>query len=203
MPRRGAASTSRRKIFTTKVYIHPIFTKLFHFLSTPHYFSFRKKNYICNKAPYHGISHFILPFRVSHIPQRTYSRAEERRPAPSVHLGRCRKSGCKLICVNSTTDHVHLAVGLKADISVADFMRDIKGATSRWISSHPLLFPSFMGWGEEYFGCTFSVRDLPNVVSYISNQQEHHHNKSLEDEMIYFFSLTNQQDRLQYFLSKR
>lgn len=143
-----------------------------------------------------------------HFVFRTYrsGRTLEPKNADQLHRfisGAVAKSGCKLICVNSTTDHVHLAVGLKADISVADFMRDIKGDTSRWISSHPQLFPSFMGWGEEYFGCTFSVRDLPNVVSYISNQQEHHHNKSLEDEMIYFFSLTNQQDRLQYFLSKR
>ncbi len=117
--------------------------------------------------------------------------------------GAVTKSGCKLICVNGTTDHIHLAVGLKADISVADFMRDIKGASSRWISAHPQLFPSFRGWGEEYFGCTFSVRDLPNVVSYITNQQEHHHDKSLEDEMIQFFTLTNQQDRLKYFLAKK
>lgn len=111
--------------------------------------------------------------------------------------------GCRLLCINSMPDHVHIAIALKPDLSISECVRTIKGNTSRWLSSNPQIFPYFEGWGHEYFGSTFSAKDMSSVVAYITNQQEHHRNRSLEDELKYFFALTNQTDKLKYFLSDK
>jgi putative transposase len=40
----------------------------------------------------------------------------------------------KLIAINSMPDHVHIFVGIKPDKSISDLVRDIKSASSGFIS---------------------------------------------------------------------
>ena len=66
-------------------------------------------------------------------------------------------------------------------IAPADFVKDIKVASSIWIKGSGL-FPSFNGWSDGYGSFTCSYRDIGNLIDYIKNQREHHKKKTFEEE---------------------
>ena len=70
---------------------------------------------------------------------------------------------------------------LHPSLALADYIRDIKVASSLWLKSH-LGFPDFEGWSDGYAALTYSWRDKDMIVNYIKNQREHHKKESFEDE---------------------
>jgi len=68
-------------------------------------------------------------------------------------------------------DHVHLLVGLRATHVLADFMRELKKASSTWASeSHAKDF----SWQDGYAAFTVGWIHLESVHQYIATQEEHH-----------------------------
>ena len=66
-------------------------------------------------------------------------------------------------------------------IAPADFVKDIKVASSIWMKGSGF-FPSFIGWSDGYGSFTCSFKDLGDLIDYIRNQREHHKKRSFEDE---------------------
>ncbi len=89
----------------------------------------------------------------------------------------------KLHVVNSTADHVHLAVGLPADTSLAAFVRVIKTNSSKWIHEMLLSLSAF-SWQEGYSAFSVSYSGIDKVIQYIVNQQEHHKKLTFEEELL-------------------
>jgi putative transposase len=84
--------------------------------------------------------------------------------------------------VGGVADHVHLLVGLRATHCLADFMRELKKASSVWVRDE-IRLPEFY-WQEGYSAFTVSATARPGVKKYIANQEEHHRTKSFKDELI-------------------
>lgn len=84
--------------------------------------------------------------------------------------------------VGGVADHVHLLVRLKATHCVADFMRELKKASSVWV--HDELCRSGFAWQEGYAAFTVSAPAIKAVREYISRQEEHHRTKAFRDELI-------------------
>ena len=84
--------------------------------------------------------------------------------------------------VGGVTDHVHLLVGLKATHCLADFMRELKKASSVWV--HDEIRLDSFAWQEGYAAFTVSATARDAVKSYIANQEEHHRVKSFREELI-------------------
>lgn len=82
------------------------------------------------------------------------------------------------------SDHVHVLMSLHPTISLSDFMRDLKTATSKMLKSNRDKFPNFDGWGAEYFACTVSQSQQETVRQYIINQKEHHKHLNSREEII-------------------
>ena len=82
--------------------------------------------------------------------------------------------------VGGTADHVHLLVGLKSTHCLADFMRELKKATSSWAHQHNKMF----AWQEGYGAFTVSPTARNAVRRYIANQAQHHAKKSFREELI-------------------
>ncbi len=77
-------------------------------------------------------------------------------------------------------DHVHLLVGLRATNRLADFLCELKKASSVWaIENHDRRFR----WQEGYAAFTVSDDDRDPVRSYILTQEEHHRRVSFVDEL--------------------
>ncbi len=72
---------------------------------------------------------------------RENRREEFFRYAWGVHQG----LNCHLHRINAMDDHVHILMSLHTSLSVADYMRELKANTSRWIKQEGI-FPGFDGW---------------------------------------------------------
>jgi REP element-mobilizing transposase RayT len=60
-------------------------------------------------------------------------------------------------------------------------MQLIKGESSFWINKNRLTIYKFE-WAEEYFAVSVSESHIQRVRNYISNQEQHHRNKTWLDE---------------------
>ena len=84
--------------------------------------------------------------------------------------------------IGGIADHVHLLLGLRAAHCLADVMREIKTASSRWVHEE-LHLPRF-GWQEGYAAFTVSRSNVQAVRQYIATQAEHHKKRRFEDEYL-------------------
>jgi putative transposase len=89
----------------------------------------------------------------------------------------------KIIIINGVADHLHLFVGFRTTQSIADFMQDIKTASSRWINENKLCKGKFE-WQSGFGVFSYSKSQLPNVIKYIENQKEHHKKRTFVEEYI-------------------
>lgn len=85
------------------------------------------------------------------------------------------------IQIGGTDDHVHLLVTLRQDPAVANFLRELKAGSSRWVHD---TFPAArgFGWQAGYGAFTVSHSALETVKAYILNQEEHHKTMTFQDE---------------------
>jgi putative transposase len=83
--------------------------------------------------------------------------------------------------INGTEDHLHLLTDIHPSIALADFMREVKVASSVWMKNSGL-FPSFNGWADGYGAFTCSYMDAGRLIEYIKSQQEHHKKQKFEEE---------------------
>jgi REP element-mobilizing transposase RayT len=83
--------------------------------------------------------------------------------------------------IGGVADHVHLLVGLKATHCLADFMRELKKASSVWV--HDEVGLAAFAWQEGYGAFTVSPTARPQVQRYIANQEEHHRVRTFREEL--------------------
>src|SRR6266516_3896563 len=77
-------------------------------------------------------------------------------------------------------DHVHLLVGLRATHCLADFMQELKKATSVWAKdNHEASF----GWQDGYAAFTVSYTHIVSVKEYIRTQEAHHRQTDFVEEL--------------------
>ena len=95
--------------------------------------------------------------------------------------GIIRNKNSHLYIVNGTENHLHILTDLHPSMALADFMRELKASTSKWVKEKGI-FPLFDGWAEGYGSFTCSYYDLGELLEYIRNQEVHHKKKSFEDE---------------------
>ena len=99
------------------------------------------------------------------------------------YLGGCIKTmGGVPEEIGGIADHVHLLIGLRATRSVADIIRDLKTASSKWI--HDTRHQATFAWQEGYGAFTVSRRDIDGVRDYVRRQAEHHRRRSFQDEYV-------------------
>ncbi len=90
-------------------------------------------------------------------------------------------SGGKLYRINGTADHLHILMSLSPTVALADFVREVKAATSRMLK-HTTGYERFTAWSEGYAALTYSLKERDVVVEYIKNQREHHRRVSFREE---------------------
>ena len=97
--------------------------------------------------------------------------------------GIIKAKGCYLIRMNGIPNHIHLLVDLSPEISLSNFMRDLKRSSSLWLKENKPYFPRFDGWGKEYYAYSCSARDKEAIKTYIKNQEVHHRVYTFDEEM--------------------
>ena len=100
--------------------------------------------------------------------------------------GIIKNKECVLVRVNGMEDHIHILSDLHPSVALADYVRDIKVSSAKWMKASGY-FPDFKGWGIKYCALTYSHRERDMIINYIQNQQEHHEKETFHDEILRLF----------------
>jgi putative transposase len=95
--------------------------------------------------------------------------------------GICNNLNCPALIVGGVEDHVHILCRFGKTITVADFIRDMKRDSSKWIKDEQPALAEFH-WQSGYGAFSISPSDVEAVQRYIANQEEHHQKVSFQDE---------------------
>jgi putative transposase len=83
----------------------------------------------------------------------------------------CVELGVEVVAFGAVADHVHLLVRIPAKLSVAELVKQVKGATSHLVNQR-LKIP--FKWQGGYGAFSVSHAVLPRVRAYVLNQEKHH-----------------------------
>ena len=102
--------------------------------------------------------------------------------------GIAHENGMKPVRIGGMPDHVHLALGMPATLSVSKALQQIKGGSSKWMKG---TFPEMGGfaWQDGYGAFAVSKSNLPTLIAYIESQREHHAKRSFQDELLALLAL--------------
>ncbi len=89
----------------------------------------------------------------------------------------------ELLAINNVPDHVHLLVGLRADLSLSELVRDVKANSSRFINEKKWVNGRF-SWQEGFGAFSYSRSELDAVTRDIQNQQRHHAHRTFRGEYL-------------------
>ena len=89
----------------------------------------------------------------------------------------------KLIAINGMPDHVHLLVGLRPAMALADLVREVKADSTNLINRKKLVHGRF-SWQEGYGAFSYGHSQLDTIVRYIQNQEKHHQRRSFKAEYL-------------------
>ena len=87
------------------------------------------------------------------------------------------------LIVNGTCDHVHMLIRIRPAHSIAEIARIVKANSSGWIrkGGH-----KEFGWQAGYGAFSVSESNVPAVTRYIATQEEHHKERSFQEEFVAF-----------------
>ena len=85
--------------------------------------------------------------------------------------------------VGGIEDHIHALATAPPTIAPCQIAQFLKGDSSKWIHEE---FPSLrtFGWQDGYGAFTVSKSQLPELISYIQGQREHHRQKTFQEEYL-------------------
>jgi len=84
--------------------------------------------------------------------------------------------------VGGIADHFHTTFSLAPKYALADFIGQLKGASSHWVT-HVLKHPESFDWQRGYGVVSFGSRNLEQVIRYVKNQKEHHRKQTTNNIM--------------------
>ena len=97
--------------------------------------------------------------------------------------GVVRDLKCSLLKIGGAADHFHLLTTMHQSLALADFVKEIKVASSKWIHETFEKQKDF-GWQDGYAAFTVSKSIVGDVEKYIASQEEHHRRKTFQEELL-------------------
>ena len=109
-------------------------------------------------------------------------------------------TGCHVICVGGTENHIHALVLLTSTVTVAHLVEEMKRNSSRWMKTLAPFYDKFE-WQGGYAAFSVSQSVMEKTVNYIHCQKEHHKKVTFRDEYLPFLKLYNIDYNERYVLS--
>jgi putative transposase len=88
-----------------------------------------------------------------------------------------------LISINGMPDHIHILIGLKPSMALADLVRDIKADSSTHVNKNKWVRGK-SSWQEGYGAFSYGHSQLDTIIRYIQNQERHHSRRSFKNEYL-------------------
>lgn len=89
----------------------------------------------------------------------------------------------KVYAIGGISDHVHILVSIKPNITISDLVRDIKPNSSKWINEKGFVKGKFQ-WQEGFGAFSYAQSQLDTLIAYINNQEQHHQQISFKTEYL-------------------
>ncbi len=93
----------------------------------------------------------------------------------------CRDLGAELVRVGGVRDHVHIVTTLPRTLSQAQFIEQIKKASSKWVKDLDAQYRGFF-CQRGYGAFSVSPSQLDGMLQYVDAQQEHHRTRTFQEE---------------------
>ena len=97
--------------------------------------------------------------------------------------GIIKNQGQKLISINGVSDHVHILIGLRPGMALADLVQEIKVDSSNFINKNKWVRGKF-SWQEGYGAFSYGHSQLDRVIRYIQDQERHHQKRTFKSEYL-------------------
>lgn len=81
--------------------------------------------------------------------------------------------GVYVYAINGIQDHIHLVVAIPPHLSIAEVVKNLKGASSHDLKKANILDSSF-AWQRGYGVLTLGERQRKDAEAYVNNQKAHH-----------------------------
>ena len=103
-----------------------------------------------------------------------------------------RNSKCEGYRVGGTADHVHLAVRLSRTVTIAGLVEELKTSSSKWLKTQRPELRRF-SWQRGYGAFSVGQNELGDLMTYVSNQEEHHKVRTFQEEYVALLKKCNVQ----------
>jgi REP element-mobilizing transposase RayT len=97
--------------------------------------------------------------------------------------GIIRSVDAQSLSIGGMPDHFHLAMKIRSNQALSEFVRKIKANSSKWINENQFCKKKFF-WQNGYGGFSVSASQINKVRNYIENQADHHKSKTFKEELI-------------------
>ena len=83
---------------------------------------------------------------------------------------------CIIHAVGGIEDHIHLVASIPPSLSIADFVKDIKGSSAHLLNKNSRLSTNSISfsWQRGYGLFSLGSKQLKQAVFYVQNQKNHH-----------------------------
>ena len=88
---------------------------------------------------------------------------------------------CPSLIVRTVADHLHCLCQLSRTKSIAKLVEEMKVESSSWVKRQGDALRDFH-WQAGYGAFSVSQSNVPQVKTYIANQEEHHRRMTFQDE---------------------
>ncbi len=97
--------------------------------------------------------------------------------------GVIQNKGQKVLQINGVDDHIHILIGMHPTTSLSNLIRDVKRASALWVNDRGLAKKRF-AWQEGFGAFSYKKSDVPALIRYIQNQEEHHRKCFFQEEYL-------------------
>jgi putative transposase len=87
-------------------------------------------------------------------------------------IGKADYLSCIVHAIDGTDNHTHLVVSIPPNLSIAEFVKKIKGSSSHYWNQN--LSADKLYWQEGYGVFSLGNKQLETAVNYVKNQKIHH-----------------------------
>ncbi len=88
-------------------------------------------------------------------------------------LRKASETGSYILAINAFNDHLHQVVAIPPELSIAQYVKLIKGSSSHYVNY--TIKPEFtFAWQRGYGVLSMGEKQLQIAKEYVNNQKEHH-----------------------------
>ncbi|MBE9127013.1 IS200/IS605 family transposase [Coleofasciculus sp. LEGE 07081] len=89
-------------------------------------------------------------------------------------IGKADSLGCIIHSIGGVEDHLHLVTSIPPTLSIADFVKNIKGSSAHQFNQDSSPTSAKFGWQRGYGVFSLGGKQLDEAIAYVSNQKQHH-----------------------------